>query len=369
MKLPERSTAIRVAAGLAVVVALVAALRTWILEPVEVDSPVAVSPEARADPYLALGLLLEEGGLDAEGRHGLGTLPETDRTVWWLAPTRRIGPTRLLDWVASGGHLVLAPLGEEDEEDRILAQLGTTLFTEDMADEDDHISRSAFASDRAEWPRLWAHHDDVEIVRADGAEDAAWILTVRHGDGLATILTGSDFLRNDALAEKDHARIAWWIATGIAAEARGHLLVVRDPPPSVWAFLGPHTVPVGISLGLLALAAVLFLARRAGPILPSSPPDRRHLAEHVRATGRFLWNQDRSDVLLEAVRRAAPLPTAQPELERLLERTGVDAARFRAARTDRDVEDRDLFLRHVRLLERLRRSGELVPPSDRPTLE
>lgn len=86
---------------------------TWFLltyEWVEEDVELPPSAQARSNEYLAAELLLDESGLPAESRFGLGPLPPTDHVVLVLSPDLESrGPLaeRLTSWVEAGGHLVV----------------------------------------------------------------------------------------------------------------------------------------------------------------------------------------------------------------------------------------------------------------------
>ena len=321
--------------------------------------------EAATNPYLALQELFLSLGIPTRTVSSLRRLPPFDHALWIVAPTRRAQPDRLVDWASQGGHLVVLPVGEVGE-DPLLEALGLRRFSPADADESDHQSRSEFASDRPPWPLLYASKV-LSILQADGESTAAWMLSIRVGEGTASVLSDGAFLRNDAIDRKDHALIAWQATVLGPEEPAGIWLAIRDPEPSVWVLMSARAWPIAISLALWVLAGLIFFARRFGPQLEPAARDRRQLAEHVRATGDYLWSVGCESTLLDAQRQALGVrlgggrqPSAA-ELEKLARAAaagaGLDPDTADRAVTLRDTRDRQEFTRPVQVLAALRRSS------------
>ncbi len=352
------------AAAAAVALALVASL---LFERVEEVRYRGYRGEAAVHPYYALKQLFQRLGVATRTVSDLRRLPPIDHVLWVAAPSRQ-STDRLVDWAAGGGHLVVVPTRQAV--DPLLQALGVERFAEDDADEDDAESRPELASERPRWPRLFAH-EGTEVLAAEGAPDAAWVLRVRVGRGVATVLSDGAFLHNDALGRLDHALIAWNAALH-EREPAAMWLLYRDPRPSIWVLMTARAWPIAISLAVLVAAGLAALARRFGPRLEAAPRERRQLAEHVAATGAFLWRIGCEDTLLAAERRAlgrrlgrgrrgdlqAP---AAAELKVLAERAataaGVDRKSVFLALALGETRDRHKFTRTIHLLEQLRRSA------------
>ncbi|MEM1206625.1 MAG: DUF4350 domain-containing protein [Acidobacteriota bacterium] len=348
-----------------VLVGLVAALafyvRNTFFELVEEEETHGFRAAAAANPFLALGRFVEAMGLETTSARSLARLPETDRVLWLVAPRRQSAPERLMKWIAAGGHAVIVPV--DDGEDLVLDALGVVRFDEEEADEDDADSMAVFETERPDWPKLYAP-DGPSPARAEGPTDAAWILTLPHGDGFATVVSDGEFLTNGKLDSLDHALAAWWI-TDWRQPAGAHF-VLRDPPPSMWGVLSSRARPFAVSLGVLVLAGLLVAGRRFGPLAPSPSRDRRHLADHLRASGDFLWHLGCEDVLLRAEREALRRrlsrgrPLADDDFtEAALAAAagaGVDPEAVRFALENNMIRDRGTFKMTVHALETLRRS-------------
>ncbi len=322
------------------------------------------SGEAAIHPFFALKELFLELGIETRTVSDLRRLPPPDHVLWIATPARGSQPDRLVKWASEGGHLVVLPVGPPSE-DPLLEALSVRRFGKADADDDDHLSRPRYLSERPVWPLLYAF-EETEILRFEGEADAAWMLSVKIGKGAASVLSDGAFLHNDAIGRQDHALIAW-TATVLDQEPAGVWIAYRDPSPSVWVLMSARAWPVVLSLALLVLAGLIFYARRFGPRLEAAPRERRQLAEHVRATGDFLWSVGCEDALLDAQRQALGRrlgygrQASGPELEKLVLEAatvaGFDQESMDHAVTISGTRDRREFTRAVHFLEALRRSS------------
>lgn len=361
MKLSRRVVAWTVLAVLSV--AALAWIGSRVFERAEVEVTGAFRGEARENPLWALVRLYEALGVPARAVAASMALPPRDHAVVVAAPERWT-VDKLLAWTAEGGHLLVIPAGPVGT-DPLLEALGVGRFEAEGADEDDHESRPDFASDRPDWPRLWAW-EETEVLHAEGAPDAAWTLVVRYGEGRATVFSDGAFLRNDTLGEQDHALIAWEALTRLGTPA-GVSVIYRDPRPSLLRVLTEGARPLAWSLAVLALAALFATARRFGPRREVPARERRRLREHVQAIGEYLWTVHCEDALVRATRDAMArrLGRGNPPDRRALgvlarraaESRGLDAAEVRASLDVFTVRDRARFVRLVQLFETLRRSS------------
>lgn len=355
------SSRIRNVVVTAALVALIAFLAAAVLERREVERDRGFRGPARTNPYFALNELFGALGVPSEAIVGTAVLPPTDHALI-VASAERRSVERLLDWTADGGHLLVVPAAVAGD-DSLIESLGVSLFYEDGADDDDHESMPEYASDRPDWPRLWAW-EETEVIHSEGASDASWTVTVRHGEGRATIFATGGFLRNDTLEARDHALIAWEALTRDGVPS-GVTLVYRDPRPSLLAVLTSRARPLAISLAVLAVVALAAFARRFGP--RRAPPERarRHLGEHVQATGDYLWTVGCEDSLIRATREAlarhlgrghVPSDAALgPLIDRAADTAAVDPAALHVALQTTTMRDRAGFARIIQLFETVRR--------------
>ncbi|MCG8455183.1 MAG: DUF4350 domain-containing protein [Holophagales bacterium] len=359
----------------AVALALAAffAARAFLFEKVTVTVDTGYSGEAAYDPFFAARRLFSGLGAEARSITGLSKLPPAG-SVLWLAPaegvSRQEDTERLLRWTRDGGHLVLDATHSAEP---FLEAGGWRLESEGSArpapEPASTSKRSAGRDDPSPlhdlppWPRL------VSLAPAESLDEpgelSPWFRTGPLGSGRLTAAVSLSVFTNDSLAEKQHAQIAWWLVSpdGPPAEI---WVAAPSRPPSVWALLVSRGRPIALALGALALVGLALFARPFGPRLPSDPRDRRHLAEHLRATGDFLWRHEVEHVLLDASRAAALercLPGREPTSARLAELAeqkaadlGLSPAQILDALKTPSTRDRRTMVETIRVLETLRRS-------------
>lgn len=361
--------------------------------------------EAVKNPLFALQEMLRRLEIPTRTEPLLDELPPADHALVLASPGWGYGAgdvDRLLAWVEEGGHLVVTP-SELDEEDPLLNAVDIWGFyqgdwdseaegaepaataegelSESADPEPDvleaaepsagdgeaiEIPASAFASDRRPWIFLY-HGGEGEVLRADGPLEAAWMLTLGVGQGALTALADGTILTNDQLAEKDHALIAWHAIVLGEDPPAGVLLIHGDIRPSIWALMTDRAWPIGLSLIVLVLAALVNFSRRIGPKVEDPDHERRHLEEHVSAVGRFFWRRGLEDVLIRSTRRALGKRLGQgrelvkTELQEqamsAAARIGLDSKLVREALVTGEVRDRQRYLRIINTLETLRRAS------------
>ena len=364
----SRFQMIRIAVVLAVLGVLAAYLWPKVFESYEEATPAVFQGDAAKNSFYVLQEMLRDKGIDSVNVETLAKLPPAGYGLVLASPTRGSSgqaAERLIGWVEEGGHLLVIPAISET--DALLDYLAVWRFGSEMADEDDDQVTSEFESERPDWPKL---HDESgwEILRVDGAADASWMLSLKIGQGAVTIVAEGTFLHNGKIGLADHPLIAWRaLVLDDASPPEEIWWLLRDPVPSIWALLGQRARPVGISLALLSLFALLAFARRMGPILEDPALERRHLEEHVQAVGRFMWFRGLEDTLIRAARSALGRRLGQGRLltgEALRDQAHSVMARARLSQdqvdealTASEVRDRQRFVRIIHTLETLRRSS------------
>lgn len=319
---------------------------------------------AASDPYLALERLFQAMDLPTQKVSSLVRLPPTDHVLWLLTSRRRTKSSRLVDWVEAGGHLVVLPVGGPGE-DPLLEALGFELFETDDPEQLAIEIPTDFLSQRPPWPRVYLNRGNPRVLRSEGGGGAYWWATIELGKGKATALNDGSFLQNEALGVQDHALLAWTIAAADEAPA-GLWIAVRDPRPSVWVLLSASGWPIAVSLATLIIATWWTASKRFGPLLEDPVREHRQLAEHLQASGRYLWKIGCEDTLLRATRQALArrLGRGRPVDGDNLEVTALQVpaaqelgeSQVLEALRVLEVRDRFRFVRCIRVLETLRRS-------------
>jgi len=342
---------------------------------------VGLSGEARRNPFLALERLAERMGMPAHevrSLAGLSQLPP-DGVLLLPAPRGELARrerARLLEWAASGGHLVV-----ESEPARASDPLLDALGVRRKPVRVTGPRKPA----KIEWPGAsrpleadlppWLLLEAASPVFATEDADGAKLLQLAHGKGRVTVINDFGFLHNRAIGAQDHAELGWRIVgTGAPASV---LLIFNNPERlSLTDWLRTNASAVLVAVAAFLILWLWRVAPRFGPIAPDPERSRRSLLDHLRASGRFLWNAGQQKELAEsaremALRRVARVHpdfaslTARERAVRLANSFGLapeDVQRLLAPQAPRTIPD---FVRAIRVLqiihERLARGRRAHP--------
>jgi hypothetical protein len=286
--------------------------------------------EAREDPYLAYGRLLERMGKpprllaspsELESLPHGGTLVIAARRLAYMTPER---VRRVAAWVDAGGHLV-AEWERNRTDDPLVDAFGVErVFPPPDGSRPAFVPRDFDPGEYAtpgqhivtiDWPWLGGtlraragigsgelldrrERDGVDQVQ-QGKRTVA--MSFAQGKGRVTLLPSLRFMRNGNIADLDHAELAW----RLSSERGPILLYVRLQSAGLLDWIQRDAWPAFAAGALLLALWLLRIIPRFGPLEPDAPAPRRSLLEHLAASGRFLWSRGASAALLDAVRERA----------------------------------------------------------------
>ncbi|PSL14145.1 uncharacterized protein DUF4350 [Marinobacterium halophilum] len=330
-----------------------------------VDQVVDQGPgeEVRRNQFLAAGQLLEQQGLQVEHSRypvAVNQLGPRDSLLLTSAEYLLDEPERvdvLLDWVASGGQLIWhyrsemeqhplaqalgvshAPpeLNKQALNDKVAAaELSETVheaaaqFAQapqesappslseqvmvDIRRREAGVATTALSrfapADNAriysplESPLQWHENGrfgiEMQLEARSLPVERTSLLMLRLGNGRVSVLRNISIWDNDRIGLFDHAYLLLWLN--------------RDRPvvhiqrysqwPSLSLLLLDHAVEA-LTVGIfLLLGWLLYRGRRFGPVLHSSPQQRRTLNEHIEAVARFHHRHGQLNYLLAPLRR------------------------------------------------------------------
>lgn len=272
-------------------------------------------------------------------------LPTTRRT---MTPRQR---EELMRWIEAGGHLVAVTYtleGEAAREDALLSALGVRQFhteegrkyapreeaQEDEAEDEESAQRARDRRrerERRDLERksvlrnLLAPSRNCETVsesgvraprfpvpgsalsvcfhpwyRLESRDPPLWrvasshgvhALAVARGKGMVTVLADYEFMTNREIAKADHAVMLAAILgfAGEGAKPRQVMFVPREDMADIFSLTWRYAWPVVVALLVWLALALWRHGTRFGPLAPTRTLARRSLAEHVRASGEFLW--------------------------------------------------------------------------------
>ena len=277
---------------------------------------VDVSPFAKRNQLLAAERFLDRLGIVTEsvsGRDHLLNPPQQSGLLLVSNLGSSLPADReeaLLDWVKRGGHLVITPVNEWDDDEasggnNLLDSLGVQLIIrESESDPEDESAEDE--SDQKLLPVVFempGFTGEVAVafsdqrVLFDSEEQADWwietdegahLLQFNLGRGKITVLSDHDFFSNKSIGEEDHALFLALLARD---QKRAWLLYSSDMP-SLFLLLWRHATSLVVSLLCLILLLVWFLTQRSGPIKSTDLIIRRNLMEHLSAVGHYIWRTD-----------------------------------------------------------------------------
>ena len=282
--------------------------------------------QAHRDPFLALSRFLVRMGATAQTVESpllLASLPRGTTLFFaahrlaYMSP-RNVRAVR--EWVAQGGHLVLQAEAPGTR-DPLLDALGIRreAFPARKEREPGKPAPFTFAPTerKFDWPGA-SHALKVQMPYLAALRDVrertplaavtflsrAVMLSVPEGRGDVTVVPFFAFATNERIGRLDHAQFAWLLASRGSAAPRV-LMLLRFDRPHITEWIWSEAWPVVIAAALLLLLWLARVIPRFGPIAPDRAEARRSLAEHIVASGRFLWSRGAGQYLVNAVRDRA----------------------------------------------------------------
>ncbi len=352
-------------------------------ERVEIEKRRGPHAEARQNPFLAARRLLRRMGIPAHSRrpNDPNALPLTKEEVFFIGSDRATYTeernNQLLDWVESGGHLIVSARVDysvdENElvQDDLLAKVGAVQVRVPR----DAITAGATMEARIEpeGPELSLGENHPYRLRADADSwnSLAWdvagdaIVHAHLGLGRITVLSDGRAFDNNSIGRYDHAEILLRLV-GLTTAERVWIEDSSDMP-MLLTWLWRHA-PEALLTAALALLAMLWHAgARFGPVVDLPPLARRGLMEHIDASGRFFWRRGLRMQLLQALRlsvlnaaihkhpRLAGLE-AEQRCQRLADMLEIPKELIENALYGRLIENRGAFVQSVRVLAAIRKN-------------
>lgn len=297
--------------------------------------PMPAYGEAAYNPLYALREALRIDGVTAESRLRLDLdamrLQPGDSVLLLDDPDQltAIDKRRLLDWTASGGHLLLRTPERDDSDDNdrpsatLLSELGIALSTAPARCQLWQVTGDSEHSEFCRGQRFTLEAAaDPELQWPIGSNDGLGHARLRYGRGKVDVLADMDFMLNrgdelrfgrfpglnliapsGGLRDIAHRDLARQILAPNYGDGTVHL-VYSARLPSFWLGLLKRAWPVWLPLLMALLAWLWMRSQRFGALLPPPREERRSLLEHIRASGEHLHRYGKSPLLYDAVRRA-----------------------------------------------------------------
>lgn len=287
------------------------------------------SPQARSNPYLALQYFLSEQEIKVttiDSLVNLMTPASEQQSLFLLSHDSALidsQQSRLLDWVAQGGHLIISAQHEqlEQDTDSLLASLGiqkqlsSTLEDLILEQEISETSPATSPNDDNALTRLYLENELSPAYLAldnryhlfdsenrayawANSENTTQLLQLPYEHGLITVLVDFQLWNNKKIDQYDHAWLAWYLSQD------SEVLLFRPTQQQGLLSLLWQYYPIACLL-LLALLLLTAWAKalRFGPLIPVSQHSRRKLTEHLQAAAHFELRHNGQRSLLLALQK------------------------------------------------------------------
>ncbi|MEJ1097555.1 MULTISPECIES: DUF4350 domain-containing protein [unclassified Pseudoxanthomonas] len=374
-----------------VVVAAAAAVAWFLHTHHRVDRVLYLPPhgEAGYNPLYALKQTLQADGVKVQARQRLNladhALGPRDTLLIYNDP-RTLSPPearRLLDWVATGGHLLVRTpaftRGGTPYAD-LLDAVGVVPMTDaaecqpfKVEGEDQHIEFCGgrrFGFDEVEPELSWGDFSDgfvyARMTYEEGHVDVLADFDFMLNGGPSEGLFGGDPTKppQGGLRDGPHRALARQVLAPNYGQGTVHLVYAAQMPS-----LFRRVLLEGWMVWLPLLAALLawlwMRMQRFGPEWPAPAAERRSLLEHVRASGEHLFRYGRGVLLYSAVRNAflarlrrrhpvAAALTGEPQIAAIAERFGLSDSVVRTALQTPAGHDKQAFRDRISTLIQLR---------------
>jgi hypothetical protein len=317
------------AMALLLVLGLLASYLMGKLEPYEDVIEHGPAPEVASSPYLAAEHFLRKQGIAARRAEGLDVLdglPSEGQTLMLLADRGNMTPRqveRVLQWTASGGHLLFIAERLWDEEegksgDLLLDLLGVQQYMTDELDDEEASEPESDSEASEAYPQLTKLYLENEQAPAYIAFDTdfhlydaqnrahAWansdaathLLQLYHGDGLITVLSDPWIWQNRNIDDYDHAWLLWYLGQDSAVT-----LLYHADSDGLARLLLRHFPLALLVLALLIIATLWHVGMRHGPLQAPASRARRQLEEHLRGSADFLLRRNGQHSLLKGLQQ------------------------------------------------------------------
>ena len=317
------------AMALLLVLGLLASYLMGKLEPYEEVIEHGPAPEVASSPYLAAEHFLRKQGIAARRAEGLDVLdglPSEGQTLMLLADRSNMTPRqveRVLQWTASGGHLLFIAERLWDEEegksgDLLLDLLGVQQYMTDELDDEEASEPEPDSEASEAYPQLTKLYLENEQAPAYIAFDTdfhlydaqnrahAWansdaathLLQLYHGAGLITVLSDPWIWQNRNIDDYDHAWLLWYLGQDSAVT-----LLYHADSDGLARLLLRHFPLALLVLALLIIATLWHVGMRHGPLQAPASRARRQLEEHLRGSADFLLRRSGQHSLLKGLQQ------------------------------------------------------------------
>lgn len=311
----------------------------WVEETVTIPPSVKVA----SNPYYTAEQLLVKSGYKAERIDDaltLAKLPKESTLILFNSDLLKepIQKIKIRNWVKAGGHLILSP--QEDGDSIRLQELFDIYIDDEESDDDDEepsepsntgkkanvesdsrgylaieFEQDDMLADVNHTLRFYIDRDMTDTITDPRDDEMEIISRFRFENGWVTVVP-LELFTNSAIKRYDHAKL--WLHIATLPDRKDTIHLIRYITfPNLISWLIEHALFSLLAFGLSVLLVLWRYIPRFGPLIPTPPPVRPSLTEHLKAVAEFhLQNRDYIQLITplrdEVIRLLQPLRIHHP---------------------------------------------------------
>lgn len=311
----------------------------WVEETVTIPPSVKVT----SNPYYTAEQLLVKSGYKAERIDDaltLAKLPKESTLILFNSDLLKepIQKIKIRNWVKAGGHLILSP--QEDGDSIRLQELFDIYIDDEESDDDDEepsepsntgkkandesdsrgylaieFEQDDMLADVNHTLRFYIDRDMTDTITDPRDDEMEIISRFRFENGWVTVVP-LELFTNSAIKRYDHAKL--WLHIATLPDRKDTIHLIRYITfPNLISWLIEHALFSLLAFGLSVLLVLWRYIPRFGPLIPTPPPVRPSLTEHLKAVAEFhLQNRDYIQLITplrdEVIRLLQPLRIHHP---------------------------------------------------------
>lgn len=196
-----------------------------------------------------------------------------------------------------------------------------------------------------------------------GTESGIAFMQLEVDAGLLSVMVDMNIWNSTRIGMFDHAHLL----RGLVEHSGEVVFLTGVRSLSLMTMMWANFFEVIVAALLFLFAWIAYRARRFGPVMLSAQDGRRSFAEHIQATGYFMWRNNQSDDLLSAVRcdlgqlmqRRFPGSETLSDAERLshlAQHTRFDIAELHSLMYGPVPDDELQFVNMIKSLQKIRKA-------------
>lgn len=151
-------------------------------------------------------------------------------------------------------------------------------------------------------PYLYSEEDykktELDPTYWAGNRDGVYFMQFSVGNGLLSIVTDNEIWDSHNIDILDHAYFLWILSKNNSEV----VFLYGANMPTIFYYMWEHTSELIIAFFLWLFAWLVYRGRRFGKIYNYSDTINRSISEHIRASTKYFWRNNKFELLIDPVR-------------------------------------------------------------------